>query len=409
MKKPCLIICASVLAASLGAQGFSGSVGSGARFWFGSSDIPVLPQTFDGLLKGPIGDPEAPSGQYQVELRVSHDPVGAGTTLDLGRSWIKAYFGPLDLTAGSQVVAWGSTDVFNPVDIVNPLDLSFPADQEGIPLPMARAQLALGAFSLDLVALPWWRATVLPAGLWARSPGLPTFSNPALAGKAPVITYLPVEPAASWENTRFAGRLALTFDLSQGLDLGLSYYRGFATTPSPSFALGTPGATSFPVTVSLNYYRLDQAGLDFAWALDGGLLVKGEAAYRVLDETNWFDPAPSRASAEGVGGLEYTILGVKTVGEYVADWTRGASGEDDLLAQTLVLALNAEPDSRLSLKAVGAYDLEGSGLVSGQATYTLADGLKAGLRLFGFFGDPGTRYGDWSGNGFGDLTLTYSF
>lgn len=50
-----------------------------------------------------------------------------------GKTYAKLFLDDFDLGVGNQIVAWGSTDGFNPVDVINPRDLSFPFASEKRP------------------------------------------------------------------------------------------------------------------------------------------------------------------------------------------------------------------------------------------------------------------------------------
>ena len=384
------------------AQDFSGSLESGVGWWLQSSDIRPSSQRFEGRIEGSVGDPTAPSAQYSAQVRFSYDPATTLTQLALREAWVKAFIGPFDLSVGNQIVAWGCSDVFTPVDVVNPQDLSLPAEMEKMPVPMGRLVLNGSGFSLDLVALPYWTAGVLPAARWQSSslpPGVIVDSQSVVTNS----------PAATWENLQYGGRLSATLGVLQGFDLGLSFFRGINTTPTATNAVTVASPGHVTVLVTKNYSRYSLAGFDAALAFDGGFLLKAEGSYKVPDGNSWIDPAPGSATAQGVAGGEYTIAGVKTIGEFVLDWAKGAAGSNDTWTKTMVLILSAEAGSRLSLKAVGAWNLDGSGIVSPQASYTLADGLEAELKAFVFLGDAGTRYGAWKDNALGKLSLKYSF
>ncbi len=138
-------------------------------------------------------------------------------------------------------------------------------------------------------------------------------------------------------------------------------------------------------------------------------MLKAEGGYSLFNDASLLDPAAGEARAEGVAGLEYTLFGVKSIGEFVLDWEKGPAGSGDSWTKTLVLILNSEQGSRLSLKAFGGWNLDGSGMLSPQVAYTLADGLEASGKAFVFFGGDGTKYGAWRDNALFQASLTYSF
>ena len=219
------------------AQTFSGSLKSDLGSYFNSRDIlsfsQDFPQEFEGKVEGKVGNPDAPDAQYSATMRVSFDPTTAATTLSLREAWLKAFLGPVDLSIGNQIVAWGSTDIFTPVDVVNAQDYTLPLSPEKIPEFMGRAILNGNGFSVDLVFVPFWNGDTLPGPRWFGS-GLPLPPGVSLS-----IVNSP--PAATWDNVQFGGRFQASLDWLQGVDVGLTYYRGFNTLPANSFSFG--GAT----------------------------------------------------------------------------------------------------------------------------------------------------------------------
>lgn len=374
------------------AQTFSGSIESGAGWWVQSTDLYAPLQTFNGQLEGKVGNPDTPAAQYRMQLRTTYDPSSRATAVTLRETWMKAYLGPFDLSVGNQIVAWGATDFFTPVDVVNPQDYTLPVNFEKIPVTMGRLVYNGNQFTVDLVAQPFWAGSISPAARWqaSSSGGNPTTLNNT--------------PAPSWDNFQYGGRFQMTQDWSQGFDAGVTYFHGVKTSPTGTVAFGSGG----PV-LTLNYPQYSMAGLDADLALDGGLLLRVEGAYSVLNGTDWITPSAGNASAEGVAAAEYTVLGVKTISEFDSKWSKGSAGFSDAYTYTLFEVLSGDVDSRLSLQGIGALNLDGSGFLSPQATYTLADGLQVKLSFYGFFGASGTTYGAWDNNNLGEVSMKYSF
>jgi hypothetical protein len=392
--------------AALFAQGFSGSIESGMGWWLQSEDLLSLPQTFEGKVEGKIGNPETPSARYSAQIRTAYDTASAATQVSLGEAWITSYVGPFDLSVGNQLVAWGSTDVFNPIDAVNPRDLALPIAAEKKPVPLGRAVFNGRGFSVDMVVVPFWTGSDLPAARWQG--GSPSPPAGIVIDSLTVIGA--TSPKAAWGNLQFGGRFQATLGWFQGFDLGLTYYRGLGATPTASVVMtptGVPG--HYDEVIALAYDRYSLAGLDAVLAIDGGLLLKAEGSYKVLGDGSWLNPEAGSASAEAVASCEYTLAQVTAVGEFVLDWSKGLPGYGDSCGKTLVAMVSASPGSRWSLKGLGILNLDGSGLASPQAIFTIADGLKAEMKAFAFFGASSTKYGIWRDNALAEISLKYSF
>lgn len=384
------------------AQAFSGSLKSNLGSYFNSRDIVSfsqdVPQVVEGKVEGKIGNQDTPDGQYCATLRVSFEPADVVTTVSLREAWLKVFLGPVDLSVGNQVVAWGSADIFTPVDVVNAQDYTLLLSPEKIPEFMGRAILNGSRFSVDLVFVPFWSGATLPGPRWFGS-GMSIVNNP---------------PAATWDNVQFGARFQASFDWLQGVDVGLTCYRGFNSLPANSFSVGgadpqtaTLVPTSTPGQFVATYSRYILVGIDGDVALGSGLLFRTELAYKAFNDTSFFSPAAGSGAAEWVIAGEYTFLGIRTIGEFVLDWVKTAP--DDTYAKTLVVIASRDIDIRSSVKAVGGWNLDGSGFVSPQFGYTIADGLQAELKVYFFLGGASTAFGQFRDNNYGEVSVKYTF
>lgn len=373
------------------AQDFGGSLETRLGWYWGSPDLISLPSSFVAKLGGKIGDPEAPAAQYAARLRVDYDPATAAASLDLGEAWIKVFAGPFDLSLGKQVVAWGSTDVFTPSDVANPKDLGLPVDPVKIPVPLARLVYNGNSFSVDLVAQPFWVASINPGSRWVTVPALPVTP--------------PAAVETTWENMGYGGRIQASLGLLQGLDLGLTAYHGLSSTTTATLTYTGP----FPTGITLSYDPFTLLAFDATFALGGSFIVRTEWGYKTLNDTNPLEPAAGAASLQGVSGLEFRLGQVQLIGEYVLDWAKDPKGAGDSLDHTVVGIVSWEGGGRLSLKAAGIYKFDGGGTIVPQLSYTLADGLKLDCGLCFFLGSSASTYGAWKDNSLGKLSLSYAF
>jgi hypothetical protein len=397
MKKKSLVLCISLALGGIGlaAQGFSGSVEAQAGWNWKDAQLLPFTQIVAGAVDGKVGDPDQPSAQYSAKLTLSYDPADASTSVDLGETWVKLFAGPFDLSAGNQVVSWSNTDAFWPIDVVNPMDLSLPIDPAKLPVPMARIVYNGDFITVDLVAQPYWIASILPAKDWQPA-------NPLSA--------LPVKnnvPAFTWNNAAYGGHVKASLGLLQGLDLGATFYRGRLPTPRASVDLD---GTYTPIGMTLDYDRFTMFGADLVLSAVGGLLVKSEWAYTTLRDSNIVKPEADAATLQGVSGFEYRLGGVQLIGEYVLDWAKDPEGKGDTLAHGAVGIASTDIGSRLNLKVAVVHEFKGdSGMVTPQFSYTLADALKLECAAYLFYGDGDTKYGDWKDNSLGRVSLKQSF
>jgi hypothetical protein len=394
---------ASVLCAAAGAADFSGFIQTRAGWYWRSSEL-VSPmyQVVEGEISGKAGDAQAPKAEYLADVDFEYDPaIGTAAslmTVKLGEAWIKIFEGPFDLSFGNQIAAWSISDGVWPSDVVNPWDYTLPVDPQRIPVPLARIVLNGSSFSIDLVAQPFWTESVLPDSRWT-----PPYES-ALAS----LTHqsgLDDTPRLSWDNVGFGGHAKASFELLQGLDLGATYYRGRASSPT-GVALSYSGP--YPTGYSYLFDRSTLLGADLTLATVGGLLVKTEWGYTTLADTDLLAPADGKASAQGVSGFEYTLGDALVEGEYVLDWSKGATTP---FTHEAFVIVTWSVNDRVDLKIAASYDFSGSGgaMLSPQGSYTIADGLKASLESYFFFGDTSTTYGSFWKNDLATLGLKYSF
>jgi hypothetical protein len=398
------------------AQTFSGSLKLDLGSYFNSRDILSFSQDFplevEGKVEGKVGNPSAPDAQYYAALRIYFDPTTAATnpfaaTIPwLREAWLKIFLGPFDLSIGNQIVAWGSTDIFSPVDVVNALDYTDPFSPEKIPEFMGRAILNGRGFSVDLVFVPFWNGDILPGPRWFGS-GFPLPPGVSLS-------IVNSSPPTTWDNVQFGGRFQASLDWFQGVDVGLTYYRGFNTLPANSFSFASVNfqtitvlPTGTPGQFMAVYDRYNLVGVDGDVALGSGLLFRTEFGYKAFSDTNVFNPDAGLGAAEWVAACEYTFLGIRTIGEFTLDWMKRAP--NDTYLKTFVLIASTDLDSRSSLKCVGAWNLDGSGFVSPQYSYTIADGLRAELEVYFFLGGTSTMFGQFNDNNYGEVIVEYAF
>jgi len=386
-----IVIMISALGGFLAAQDFSGSIEARLGWYWGSKELAPLAQVFSGAVAGKVGEADQPAAQYEAGLEVSYDPATALSTPELGEAWVKFFAGPFDISVGNQVVAWGGSDVFVPSDAVNPVDLSLPVDPAKMPVPMGRLVYNGDFLTLDLVAQPYWISPRLPGAPWAQPLQIST-------------EFAAVDP--SWDNVSYGGHLKASLGLLQGLDIGLTAYRGRDYRPTATVILD---ASYNPVSITLSYDRLTLLAADLVFAPGGGLLLKTEWGYRTLRDSSLLEPEAGAAKVQGVSGFEYRLGGVQLIGEHVLDWAKGGAAGGDSVKQSLVGIASLDLGSRTNLKVAAIYDLDGDGMVGPQASYTLADGLKLEGSAFLFFGASDTTYGAWKDNSLGRFSLKYSF
>jgi hypothetical protein len=336
--------------------------------------------------------------------------------LDLREATLAARGGPLDVTLGKQIFAWGTADAFNPTDNLNPYDYLDVLDNEKLGVWSAAARASLGPSSLTFVAVPFFTPSRLPLFKSRWTPVVPpTFR---------VLADDPVRPEQDASATQYAARLKSTF---AGVDASVSYYDGFRHTLAfrrSTFAIA-PGV-SLPRLTPV-YTREKVPGADVSTTF-GRFEVHAEVAARFVESNGRDDVLQS------IGGVNYTqdvgwrwLDQIVVIAEYARETvlrrvdsrivrTEGLPLVGDLLSDRAfrnapVGRLQAKLTEDTSLKLSGVADLGStpSYYIQFKATHRLTDAAQAEAGLDFLTGKPDTFWGRWGDNDRFFLVLRYLF
>lgn len=332
---------------------------------------------FTFKLSGSVGAEENPTAAFSANLIARADIATGTTRLELGETYITAYLGDFDLSAGNLRVNWGATDLFSVLNTINPQDLT---RMESIPVPALRAVWNLPDDArLEAVLVPGFTPSVLPTTTGEIPASLPP-------GVSIVGQNAPIEnrPNASLANAQYGLRYTAGLDVFDGGDFSLSYYGGLRHTPTATVQLipaANPG--QFTVQPRFNYDWIYVLGADTNLAV-GGFAVRAEAAYTFTQDMSATNPAIGNPSLEATAQLETTFEQTSYTGLLNTRWQKGEAGQPDSFRLSAALIVLRELDGRTSLSGAWVQSLtDGSGVVAPRLEYILADGLKAeaGLRV----------------------------
>ncbi|MGH7391760.1 MAG: hypothetical protein ACREM3_20240 [Candidatus Rokuibacteriota bacterium] len=326
--------------------------------------------------------------------------------------------GPVEVTAGKQIFAWGTADAFNPTDRINPYDYLDVLDNEKLGVYSAAARLGAGPASLTFAVVPFFTPSRLPLpdDRWTPVPP-PGFT--AVVDDRDL-------PGRAVENMQYAARLKATVG---GWDLSLSYYDGFDDIPAfrASPATVAPGAVVPRFTPV--YTRVRVAGADFSttWR---GFEFHGEGAFTSVQSNGRQDDFQGIVGFshtwDGLGWrwLERTTLLLEYARQVllgpVRDPTILKAGDSnqvgDLLADnafrdTVVGRLRLDVDDETQVELAGLLDLTRSPSYYAQLKVShrlrAAWFVEAGLDVMGGAGD--TFWGRWRDNDRFFFLLKYYF
>lgn len=228
--------------------------------------------------------------------------------LELREGTVTIRRGPVDVTLGKQIVAWGTADAYNPTDYVNPYDFLDVVDNEKLAVFAAVARVTAGASSLTGVLIPAFTPSRLPL---ARSRWAPTPPE----GQTALVADREL-PAQTIENMQYAARLKTTVG---GWDLSTSYFDGFEHTPvlRLSAVEVAPGIVLPQVTPV--FTRIRAVGLD-ASTTYRRLEIHGESAFKLVERNGRED------RLQTIAGVNYTLdeLGLAWLDRivFVAEYAR---------------------------------------------------------------------------------------
>ena len=324
----------------------------------------------------------------RFEAWVAADPVGQGEVgADIREASVTVTPGPLRLTAGRQIHAWGRSDRINPTDVIGARDLRRLTEDDGdnrLGVAGISAQLDLMGGVASLHWLPEFRPNRLPLSL-----------------PAPTSHDRPGDPERQF---------ALRYErFGQALDWSVSYADVADRTPWLDLDLGR-------ARVALRYPRLRMLGGDLATTL-GAYGVRAEAALYDYDRGDLTGFAARRPRVALVLGADRDLPGQLNVnlqaviranetlpaptGPRAAAARRNAAIQyawRDTVAGAAVRLRKPFGAERGSVEGSVAAYAGGGTYAQFRVAYAVADGLRASLFAERFAGRSGSLFGGLEDN-----------
>ena len=206
------------------------------------------------------------SGRLHFSLKGWIDWKRMEVSVAVDQFWLKGYFRDLDWQVGKQLISWGTADGFNPTNYFSRIgsDAMFSGDLRGDALWAGRLEYYAPDWSASGVVIPVF--TPQKIDTFMREMILEADPQGAQLIKAVEGTEKP-----GWGNPEVALRVETQLE---GLDLQVSYFRGYEPLPSMEMVLG-PGA---PPGLEGTYRRQQFIGLAAAGTM-GSAGVWAEMAY----------------------------------------------------------------------------------------------------------------------------------
>lgn len=325
--------------------------------------------------------------------------------------------GPVDVTVGKQVFAWGTADAFNPTDNLNPYDYLDVLDNEKLGVWSAASRVTVGPANLVFVAVPVFTPSRLPLAKSRWTPEPP-------AGFAAIVDDREL-PGRDAEDVQYGARLKAAV---AGWDVSVSYYDGLESTPSFRHSVVTLAPGVVVPRLTPVFSRIKVPGLDVSTTV-GKFELHAEAAFRLVE-------ARGRDHRfQGIAGFNHTwevglrwLDQVVVVLEYARETvlaTRrhsgiveagGAGQVGDLLANNafrdaVVGRLQLKLTEDTALKIGGHADLgaEPSHYLQVKGSHRLSDTWHVEAGLDFLTGSKETFWGRWRDNDRFFLVVKYLF
>ncbi|MCL2230871.1 MAG: hypothetical protein FWC01_07215 [Treponema sp.] len=374
--------------------------------------------------------------------------VPALVPVSIDEAYIRAFFGNLEFTAGLRKIAWGKADQFGPLDVINMPDQSRifveMADNTSlmgikIATPVIHASYRFGQFSkLEGIFLPSFEI-ISTAITTAVSPPDPLMM--AIIGPASGDRWMPdqmkmlgailqngselIMPDTSGLDYAQAG---MRFTTSLGsADVGLQYFYGRMFQPAAKITYDFLTNPAMPTieSIEFSFNNYHQIGLDYAQVL-GGFSIRAEVAANITEDLKGDDGYvynPSVGWSFGfdrdiIAGLNINIQAngsVRLFDDKVGSDNPFASNFDieggKSMTSTRLTAMLSKKFLRdqLELRTAVVWGIEDEDAAIIPALIWTRDELRLALSGGFFLGNSEGQIGQYSGNNFLKISVTYVF
>ncbi|HQN94044.1 MAG TPA: hypothetical protein PLQ09_07990 [Prolixibacteraceae bacterium] len=337
----------------------------------------------EGFLQVEFHSPKGQSTQWKAVTEVREDLSDKSRN----RVWMdellmKQSFGKLDITAGKQLISWGTTDGMNPVNNINPIDYSdlLDTDDERIGVYGLRSQLFLNAFDIDLFWSPVPATGKLPTLTSRWFPSAQMMGIPAqLLQSGATLAIADAPPALKLNDGEIALRIRKQFT---GFDLALSYFNGYDHLPEYTLDASGMALPSKQIVLRSEYRRQQVAGAEIALSLPAGFGLRGESALFIPEKGT----AANDSYLQTVVGIDKSVSfgssSLLLIAQYIYDYNiegnEYAKFDVRHLFKNSIMA-NAEWsfNNSLSLNVVSVYNIDSEDFyLKPEISYTTPGGLK---------------------------------
>lgn len=359
------------------------------------------------------------------------DPISKSTIenafLDVNEASAEYRFGDSSLALGLNQIAWGVTDVFNPIDVVSARRYFDPLNSEKRGVPSLVAKHESGDWRFEALYIPLQSPTVLPGNNSRWLPRDVAYTRQTGAGKILLPDTLQYEFRDLNEidgslHHNFGGKIELH---KSGLDLSAVFFQGAPTVPSIWVDVhgpidfeddGTPYITADSVVgLRPDYYLRRTVGATAVLTLDTSII---RFAVTNSDRISGLETVPGW-SQSSVLGLEHNIpVGMATLTALLQmTYSRHQLRADNLVTsvdrifdQSAMLGFRlATSDEWVFTVACLFENIYKGTFVQARADKKLADGVSGSIQGESINAPGGSPLGSYSRNDRLGLGLTLFF
>ena len=284
----------------------------------GDAFVGVLHNTSEPAINAAYGElsfqPKVKKGDWgsafaDLRLRYGQQLTEQDLFVDLREAYVNAYFGPVDVRVGKQVIVWGRALGINPTNNLSAVDFRIRSpveDDKRIGNFATRINVNLNPVRIEGVWQPLYQPTLLPD-----------------VELDPAVSFVdPNYPAVSLRNGNFAGKVQLETSAFEG---SLSYLNGNAPLPGLAYVnhktATSMADTSYWVQIQRASYRQHVVGMDFAAVVGELFGVRGEAAFRSPINPGGTVLWAAKPDVQYVLGLDREFGNVMVIAQYLGRYT----------------------------------------------------------------------------------------
>ncbi len=341
--------------------------------------------------------------------------IDTDLTPDIGirEAYIDLFLPDLDIRIGKQAIIWGEAEGAFITDIVSPQNMSsyiladFKEIRMGI--PALRADYYTGPLTIEGVWIPAFVPAVKPApdSLWAVQPDMSWIP--------PGMTVTPLAQPAEIDTTLKNSEIFAKVSYFGSL-FNAELMAGSAWDDFPVFVIDRSTAPN--ITAAPTYERYTILGGSLSAAI-GSVIVRSEAAAYIDRSFNTSNPTVSRGieqhnQLQALVGADWILFGARMSAQYIVQYIDGYNtymlNSEEFTQTATFLVQDTFFSDTLTARFFGYIGLDPfDALIRPSLTWSIEDGtaITAGAEIF--LGDDAGRFGQFSENSIGYVSLNWFF